>query len=284
MNFRTLIAPDELHTHLSHPDLRLLDCRHRLTEPEWGHQQYLSGHIPGALFAHLDRDLSSAVISGKTGRHPLPAINTFVDTLNRWGVSNTSMVVAYDDAGGAYAARLWWLLRWLGHDNVAVLDGGLPAWKEAGFATSSELTSTQQRSHFIANWQADKTVDAEQIAANFNDSRLQLIDARGSNRYQGLEEPIDPVAGHIPGANNLPFTELLDESQRFLPPSALKEKLLRVFAPDKENASYCGSGVTACHVVLAAVHAGLPEPKLYAGSWSEWITDQSRPIKQGPQP
>ncbi len=257
--------------------VRLLDCRAKLQAPEWGRQQYLNGHIPGAIHADLEFELSGTIIPGQTGRHPLPEPATLAGTFARYGIGPDTQVVAYDDAGGAYAARLWWLLRWLGHDHCALLDGGLPAWIEANLPLQrgeETVTSTP----FIGELQANLTVTAQALLAPRD---LTIIDVRGPARYAGIEEPIDPVAGHIPGAINLPFANNLAANGRFLPAAELRE---RYAAVGTNSVSYCGSGVTACHAIFAMTLAGLNPAKLYPGSWSEWITDPSRPIARSPQP
>ncbi len=257
----------------------IVDCRFSLFEPDLGAQQYAEGHIPGAIYAHLDDDLSGEIIFRRSGRHPLPDRNKFAQTLRRWGIGNATQVVAYDDAGGPFAARLWWLLRWMGHESVAVLDGGLSSWVDAGLALSAE---SPQRSpgRFTARDELNSAVTTEQVASH---PHWLLIDAREGARFRGDAEPIDPVAGHIPGAHNVPCQRHLDDKRRFQSADALAALYQPYLANNTidDIVCYCGSGVTAAHSALAMTHAGLGTPKLYAGSWSEWITDPERPIGRG---
>ncbi|HVY28752.1 MAG TPA: sulfurtransferase [Polyangiaceae bacterium] len=275
-----MISPTELQGRLSEPRLRLVDCRASLQNPAAGRELYAQQHLPGAHFADLLEDLSGPIVPGVTGRHPLPPVDAFVAKLRAWGLGNASQVVAYDDAGGAFAARLWWMLRWLGHDAVAVLDGGFPAWVSEGRAVTAELPRVSA-GDFTPRLRRELSVSAAQLSAA--ESRVgKLFDARAPERYRGDVEPIDPVAGHIPGAENLPFAENLRDG-RFKPAAELRARFAAALgATQPEDAVvYCGSGVTACHDVLAFAHAGLPLPRLYAGSWSEWITDPSRPTERG---
>lgn len=280
--FSSVISVAELAELRAEPDLRLVDCRASLQDPEAGRELYRQGHLPGASFADLLTDLSGPIISGKTGRHPLPPIEAFVARVRSWGISDGSQVVCYDDASGAFAARLWWLLRWLGHDAVAVLDGGYAAWTAAGQPITAQapilaVGDFSPRSH------TDWLVQARDLSES---AARKVFDARAPERYRGDVEPIDPVAGHIPGAVNLPFSENL-RAGKFLPPAELRQRLAAALgdtAPE-DAVVYCGSGVTACHDILAFAHAGLPLPKLYAGSWSEWITDPARGVEKGePKP
>jgi thiosulfate/3-mercaptopyruvate sulfurtransferase len=276
--FSALISVDSLAASLAEPHLVIVDCRASLQDLAAGRRAYDQGHLPRAVFADLLQDLSGPVESGKTGRHPLPELDAFVGRLRGWGISSDSQVVVYDDAGGAFAARLWWMLRWLGHDAVAVLDGGFQAWVAAGQPVTAEVSLRPV---------GDFTPAPRQRLLAFADELLQsaprkLFDARAPERFRGDVEPIDPVAGHIPGAENLPFAENLREG-RFRSPAELRARLdaaLAGTAPE-EAIVYCGSGVTACHDVLAFAHAGLPLPRLYAGSWSEWLTEPSRPVAKG---
>ncbi len=257
---------------------RVIDCRAKLQAPTWGKQQYLSGHIPGAIHADLETELSGLIVPGHTGRHPLPEPATLAGTFARYGIGPDTHVVAYDDAGGVYASRLWWLLRWLGHDHCQLLDGGLPAWVGADLPLRGG-EDTVAAKPFIGVLQADMTVTANELLQA--DRMRTVIDVRGAARYAGLEEPIDPVAGHIPGAINLPFSGNLTADGRFLSTAHLRERYAHV---GNSSVSYCGSGVTACHAVFAMAHAGLMPAKLYPGSWSEWITDPARPIARTAEP
>lgn len=275
-----LISPAELAARLGDPVLRIVDCRASLQEPLAGRAAYEQGHVPGASFADLLDDLSGPIVSGQTGRHPLPAPEVFVDKLRAWGIGPGRDVVAYDDAGGAFAARLWWMLRWVGHDSAAVLDGGYSAWLAEGLPVTAELPAPA-RGDFEPSPRPHLLASAAEVGAPQSSAR-RLFDARAPERFRGDVEPIDPVAGHIPGAVNLPFADNLRDG-RFRAPAELRERLARALdgtAPEQAIV-YCGSGVTACHDVLAFARAGLPLPRLYAGSWSEWITDPSRPVERG---
>lgn len=278
-----LIDAASLHTCLAAPKtaIRVVDCRSKLQQPGWGREQYLAGHIPGAVHADLEHDLSGPIIAGQTGRHPLPTPAALARTLSGFGIGPETTVIAYDDAGGAYASRLWWLLRWLGHDRCQLLDGGMPAWQAAGYALTAGAESASP-AVFIGDLQPAMTVAAEQLLPP-STTRV-LVDVRGAARYAGAEEPIDPVAGHIPGAINLPFTGNLGLDNRFLPTETLRQRYVAAGAADAETVFYCGSGVTACHGIFAMALAGLPSAKLYPGSWSEWITQPDRPIACGEQP
>lgn len=255
-------------------DVVFVDCRHQLGNPSFGEEQYRQGHLPQARFAHLDRDLSSPVVPGKTGRHPLPEPEQLKAFFGKLGIGPDTQVIAYDQDVGMFASRLWWLLRALGHSSVAVLDGGYSAWLASGGTVETSLPAITE-TVFIGDWNP-QAVDAANVLAHLNDSGRVLMDARLAPRYKGLEEPLDPKAGHIPGAINLPFTENCENGQ-WHSTSALYERF-KLFS-GKEVVGYCGSGVTACHNILAFVHAGLPEPLLYAGSWSEWVVDDSRPVE-----
>lgn len=274
--FSAVISCAELAALLSEPELCLVDCRASLQNPAAGREAFAKSHLPGAAFADLLEDLSGPIVPGRTGRHPLPPLEPFVAKLRAWGIGGASQVVAYDDAGGAFAARLWWLLRWLGHDAVAVLDGGFPAWVAEGRPVTEEV-SVKAPGDFQPQPRAGWLVTARELEAPQSISR-RLFDARAPERFAGDVEPIDPVAGHIPGALNLPFAENL-EAGRFRSPAQLRERFATALGDTSpaDAVVYCGSGVTACHDILAFAHAGLELPRLYAGSWSEWITDPARP-------
>jgi len=272
-----LVDVDTLFFHLSDPAWVVVDCRFDLMQPESGGQRYAEGHIPGAVYAHLDRHLSGPV-GERDGRHPLPEPETLAASLRDWGVSADTQVVAYDDAGGAFAARLWWLCRWLGHDAVAVLDGGMPAWIAAGHPPSQERPHPHPGS-FRAMPRPELKVEADELQQALADDRLLLLDARGAERFRGESEPIDPVAGHVPGAVNRPHAANLDEQGRFRSADRLRDDyavLLDGRSPH-DAAVMCGSGVSACHNILAMHRAGLTDVRLYPGSWSEWIRDPRRP-------
>lgn len=279
--FSDVISPAELAPLLTPPELRVLDCRASLQDSGAGRAAYAAGHLPGALFADLLDDLSGPIVPGRTGRHPLPAANALVDKLRRWGIGGSTQVVVYDDAGGAFAARLWWMLRWLGHDAVAVLDGGFSAWVAEGRPITSEVAQPPP-GDFSPRVRPELLISASELARPQSLAR-KLFDARAPERFRGDVEPIDPVAGHIPGALNLPFADNLSGG-RFRSPAELRQRLAQALdgTPPEQAVVYCGSGVTACHDVLAFARAGLPLPKLYAGSWSEWITDPARPVARGP--
>lgn len=282
MPLTTLVSTDELAVHLDDPTWIVVDCRFMLADPALGRLRYLEAHIPGAVFADLNQDLSAAVVPGQTGRHPLPEPQSFAATAGRLGIGPGMQVVVYDDAGGGMAARLWWMLRWAGHDAVAVLDGDWRAWQREGRATAQgEQARVPQRFtlHLAEGW----VVEAAEVAARLRDPRLRLLDARGADRFRGENETIDPVAGHIPGARSAPYAGNLDANGYFLPPETLAARFrtLAGDVPVEEIVLYCGSGVTAAHNLLALAHAGLGNGRLYAGSWSDWITDRERPVATG---
>lgn len=277
----TLVSTEDLAAHLDDPSWVVLDCRFTLTDTEAGRQAYLKSHIPGARYVHLDEDLS-APVGEKTGRHPLPDPQTLNDKLCQWGVGVNKQVVVYDDSFGAMAVRLWWLMRWLGHPGVALLDGGFPKWTRE----KRPVTSTPPAPHKAACAclpEPSLIVSADEVLRASQRGDQIIIDARPDRRFTGEFEPLDPVAGHVPGAVNRPFEDNLDLDGTFQPPEALREEyqaLLKGRAP-WQVIHMCGSGVTACHNILAMEIAGLPGSRLYPGSWSEWITDPSRPVATG---
>lgn len=280
MNSTTLVDPDELARHLHDPRWIVFDCRFALTRPESGQAAYAKSHIPGARYAHLNDDLSGPVTTA-SGRHPLPDPDLLARKLGRWGVDRTRQVVVYDDSFGSMAVRLWWLLRWLGHEAVALLDGGFPAWQKQGRALSAELPAMTPV-EFMPARDDSLWVDSSSVLEALRHKRL-IVDARAEERFTGFIEPLDKVAGHIPGSVNAPFEDNLDMRGNFLKPEELRaqyESLLQGAAPG-DVIHLCGSGVTACHNLLALERAGLPGGKLYVGSWSEWITDPSRPVATG---
>lgn len=282
MSYETLIDTQTLYDHLHDPNWVVVDCRFNLADPEAGRRAYHEGHIPGARYAHLDEDLSGPV-TPMSGRHPLPDPERLVQTLGDWGINNVTQVVAYDDAGGAIAARLWWLLRWLGHRACAVLDGGLPAWRGQDLPLSRETPAPHPTVFSVLHEDALSWVDSDYLLADRVTGDSLIIDARAPARYRGEQEPIDAVAGHIPGAVNLPLEGNLDSDGRFIDPLALRERFAAVLG-ERSAASVvhmCGSGVTACHNLLAMETAGLAGSRLYAGSWSEWIRDPSRSVAAG---
>lgn len=278
--FRTLIDPVWLADRLARrqPTV-LLDCRFDLMRPEAGEAAYRQAHLPGAVYAHLERDLSGAK-TGRNGRHPLPDRAAFAARAGSWGVRPGVQVVTYDAEGGPFAARAWWLLRWLGHDAVAVLDGGRAAWAGAGGALEAGPVTPDAAPAYPAPADgAMPTIDAAELLARLG--RVRLIDARSEERFRGEVEPLDPVAGHIPGATLRPFTANLQPDGRFKPADALRAEFDRLAAGPGEVVHQCGSGVTACHNLLAMAHAGLDAGRLYPGSWSEWCADPARPIAVG---
>lgn len=279
MAYENLISAQELQQHVSNQNWVVVDCRFSLADTERGRRDYLRDHVPGAVYAHLDKDLSGSIIPGQTGRHPLPLINDFCRTLSAWGISNESQVVVYDDAGGAIAARLWWMMRWLGHDSVALLDGGWPLWVAEGHTVCSGDEKRGQ-AVFTPQPRPELAVSISAVDQIRTDPSFKLVDVREAERYRGEVEPIDPVAGHIPGAVSFPYKDNLDSTGRFLPPDELQERYSTTLGdttPDR-MVFYCGSGVTAAHSILAMSRAGLGVGKLYPGSWSEWITDPERPV------
>jgi thiosulfate/3-mercaptopyruvate sulfurtransferase len=286
MLFQTLIDADALQELQGEPQLAVVDCRFDLMNPDAGRRAYLRAHIPGARYADLNRDLS-APVGAHTGRHPLPSPETFAAWLGRIGIGDDTQVVAYDEANGSIAARLWWMLRWLGHGAVAVLDGGFNAWTARGGALQAGDAGPdaggREARHFTPRALLGSVVSTAQVERALHGRRSMLVDARAPERYAGSVEPIDAVAGHIPGAVNHPFTANLGADGRFHSAAELKrrwEKDLPGGGPT-ELIAMCGSGVTACHNLLSLEVAGLTGGKLYAGSWSEWIRDPRRPVARG---
>ena len=269
--YKTLISAEELRSCYTRPDYVVIDCRFDLFNTTAGRLAYEQRHIPGAIYAHLDDDLSGPVRPGISGRHPLPEVGVLAQKLGSWGIDEGKQVVVYDAQAGAIAARLWWMLRWLGHEAVAVLDGGWPAWLAAGGPTAVEVPAPVP-AFFTPHPRPDSLIDAAGVDQLRHDSRFLLLDARSPERFRGEEEPIDPVAGHIEGAQNAPLTRNLIDGH-FRPANELRELYLPMLGARRgsEIVCYCGSGVSACHNILAMVQAGLGEPRLYPGSWSEWI-------------
>ena len=276
----TLIDTTTLAARLSDPAVVVIDCRFDLARPDAGEQAYATGHIPGAAYAHLDRDLSGPK-TGSNGRHPLPSADALIATLGRLGIDATTQVVAYDQDNGMYASRLWWLLRWMGHSSVAVLDGGFAAWVADGHAVTDGVEVHSART-FTGSPNPALVVDAASVAALAASSEARVIDARAPERYRGEVEPLDPVAGHIPGALNYFYLRNLEQG-RFRSAEALRAEFEPLVAGVQADqvVSYCGSGVTGCHNLLALEHAGFRGARLYPGSWSEWVADPARPIAKG---
>ncbi|HCF25717.1 MAG TPA: sulfurtransferase [Cyanobacteria bacterium UBA11049] len=258
-----------LFEHLEDPNLAIADCRFSLLEPEFGQQQYRTSHIRGAYYLDLNRDLSSPV--GKHGgRHPLPNPDELAAKLSAMGINSQTLVVAYDDSRFAFAARLWWLLRYMGHDRVAVLDGGFQSWVKAGYPVT-DIIPQPRRGEFVPHLQPLGLVDIEVVRASIDLPNVALVDSRESDRYQGIREPIDPVAGHIPGAINYPWQEVTDATGYLKSAAEQRDRWKKLEKAD-EILVYCGSGVTACVNLLSLELAGIDAGKLYAGSWSDWIS------------
>ncbi len=274
-----LVSTESLALHLK--EWLVLDCRHSLQDTEEGRSAYLASHIPGAHFLHLDHDLSGPM-TGQNGRHPLPAPAAFAATLERIGVDHSRRVVAYDDTGGIFAARLWWMMRWLGQDRVSVLDGGWQRWVAEDRPVNAQIPQPR-RAQFHPVEGVETTVDTDFVLRHLHDPAICLIDARSADRFRGENETLDPVAGHIPGARNRFFRDNLDSQGRFKPPTVLKAEFEALL--DGKNPAgvihQCGSGVTACHNLLAMDYAGIGPGRLYPGSWSAWCADPSRPVAVG---
>jgi thiosulfate/3-mercaptopyruvate sulfurtransferase len=285
--WNTLISAQALNERLRDSHLVIVDCRFELGKPnsQVGRVAYAQAHIPGAVYAHLDEDLSGPITT-TSGRHPLPVVDTLSTTLGRWGIDGTTQVVAYDaDNGAMAAARLWWLLRWLGHEHVAVLDGGFKHWQASGLpVTSSEFTVAPKI--FTPAINADLLVMADEVATRIQQADWRIVDARAPERYAGEVEPLDPVAGHVPSAINQPFVRNVDSNGRFLDASVLQQQFAQLLGDIEpiQVVNMCGSGVTACHNVLAMEIAGLQGSKLYAGSWSEWSKNKQHPVATGHLP
>lgn len=272
-----LVSCEQLAAHLNDPGWRIVDCRHQLSDVSYGQCVYAEGHLPGAFFMHLDRDLSGPM-TGCNGRHPLPDPKALAAKLGAIAISRGTQVVVYDDAEGMVSGRLWWMLRWLGHDNVAVLDGGFNRWVKEGRPLTRDVPVVRPTVFEVE--QRDWVVSADEVLANIASSELVVVDARGPDRFRGENETIDPVGGHIPGARNRFFRDNLDADGRFRPAAELRREFLELFAgtsPDK-TVMQCGSGVSACHNLIALELAGLTGARLYAGSWSEWCSDSTRPV------
>lgn len=281
--FVTVVSAQQAASHLSDPQWVFVDCRFVLAQPSEGYQSYLANHISGAVYADLERDLSGPVTPGTSGRHPLPDEASLVSSMSRLGIDASIQVVAYDESSGAMAAaRLWWLLKWAGHDSVAVLDGGLAAWHRAGFPTTdgSEVIGSR---NFVPHFKPELVASAADVRAKMNGDGV-IVDSRTADRYRGENETIDPVAGHIPGAQSLPYTENLNPDGSFRSRDELASRFAEAAQAGlaSDVVFYCGSGVTAAHNTLAFTYAYSEIPRLYPGSWSEWINDPSNPIATGP--
>ena len=279
--FSTVVSTEQLAQQVNDPAWIVIDCRFTLTNTEAGRAAYARGHLPGARYAHLDQDLAGPK-NGSNGRHPLPDAQAFAQKLGAWGIDADTQVVVYDDSFGAIAVRLWWMLRWMGHDAVALLDGGLPKWQREQRPLTTDLPQVTPKV-FTAQVRHDMVVDTDAVLTATSTHAALIVDARAEMRFIGEIEPLDPVAGHVPGAKNLPFDDNLAMDGTLLPAAELRERyteLLDGKSPE-QVIHMCGSGVTTCHNLLAMEIAGLKGGKLYAGSWSEWVADPSRPVAKG---
>jgi thiosulfate/3-mercaptopyruvate sulfurtransferase len=279
--YTSLISTDELEANLNSPNWVIVDCRFDLNDKPWGEEEYAQFHIPGAVYAHMDNDLSSPV-TPLTGRHPLPEPEVFIKTLRRLGISNSSQVIVYDSVSGGMSARLWWLLKYYGHEAVAMLNGNLPQWLVEKKPTT-EGVETHKPGTFTGRPDNRMIVTTDEVKVMLGKKGSLLIDARAPERFRGEVEPIDTVAGHIPGAMNRFYGNNVDRKGLFLPPETLKAEFLKLLNGIKPEDAvvYCGSGPTSCHHLVAMAYAGLPLPRDYAGSWSEWIRDPSNPVAKG---
>ena len=281
MTYQTIISVEDLNKNLNTQDWLIFDCRFILKDPEGGLKKFNQGHIPGAQYVDMDKDLASPMTS-TSGRHPLPNPEELINKLQSWGVNNSSQIICYDDMSGAFAARMWWLLKWLGHNNIAVLDGGIEKWTAKNVPLE---TDTQQRAAGSFSGQAnnDMWVNVEFVQKELEQDKINLLDARSVERFTAKDTKTDPVAGHVPGAMSYPFAENLSKQGVFLPSEELHKRFTPIVSnpENKELINMCGSGVTACHNLLAMSIAELPMTRLFVGSWSEWIKDKSRPVATG---
>ena len=280
--YKTVITCQEAIQHLGQPDWVFVDCRANMADRDLGFRIFCAAHLPHAVYAGLDDDLSGPVIPGSTGRHPLPNKEDLIALIGRLGISNSTQVVVYDEqAGQMAAARLWWLLNWAGHEPAAVLDGGMTRWRTLGYPVASDVHRNQPAA-FKANFLDRLLCHADDVTGVLHDPATVLVDSRAADRYRGENEIIDPVAGHIPGAVNAPFGDTIENDGSLKPPPNLKTQFCQrgIFSV-RHPIFYCGSGVTAALNILAYAHAGLGMPRLYAGSWSDWITDRTRPVAVG---
>jgi thiosulfate/3-mercaptopyruvate sulfurtransferase len=277
-----LVSPADAWASLQSGDALAIDCRFDLADTAKGERDYAAGHVPGAVHAHLDRDLADLGVRGR-GRHPLPTDEAFSRTLSRWGITPAMRVIAYDDGREARAPRLWWMLRIVGHPRVQVIDGGWTAWLAAGLPVETRAPERTPTS-YPARFDRGAIASSDDVARGLADGSLALLDARAASRFRGENETLDPVAGHVPGAINRPFADNLQADARFKDPAVLRREFESLTAgrTPREVALMCGSGVTACHNLLAMEHAGLPGARVYAGSWSEWISSPARPVATGP--
>jgi len=278
MSYKTIISAENLIKNINNKEFIIFDCRCDIKETSYGIDQYTEGHIPNAIFVDIDTDLADKKTS-TSGRHPLPDPKILTEKLCNWGMSNTKQVVIYDDAGGAFAGRMWWILRWLGHEKTALLDGGLGAYMAVGGKLTSEITAYANTSFDISANDAMHVTIKEVEDAQYRMDKL-IIDARSKERYLGIKDMVDPIAGHVPGAISYPLGNNLDKTGCFKSAEELKLQFSKVIGDTKSEdiISMCGSGITACHNILAMEIAGIKNVRLYVGSWSEWITDKNRPV------
>lgn len=281
MTYQAIISVEDLHKNLTNDDWFIFDCRFLLKDPNGGLKKFEQGHIPGAQFADMDKDLASTM-TATSGRHPLPEPSELVNKLQLWGVSNSSQIICYDDMSGAFAARMWWLLKWLGHDDVAVLDGGIDKWTSNNLALETDVNK-RSKGTFSGKENNNMWVDVSFVQQQLAENKINLLDARSGERFTAQDTKTDPVAGHVPGAMSFPFSENLTKQGVFLSADELRTRFAETFSAseNKEIINMCGSGVTACHNLLAMSIAGLPMTRLFVGSWSEWIKDKSRPVATG---
>ncbi len=276
MEYHTLISAQELKSIIDQDNVRVFDCRFSLKDPQGGLKCYQSGHLPGAQFADMDTQLSSPM-TDTSGRHPLPEPDKFQEQLRAWGVNNDTQVIAYDDMSGAFAARLWWMMRWMGHDKVAVLNGGMQQWTQLGLPLSQENVEYAS-GYFSGSAKIEWLVDIDSVQRELAANSITLIDARAADRFTGKEKNIDPVPGHVPGAHNLPFGGNLTKEGLFERPETIRQRFDATIQDVDSVVNMCGSGVTACHNLLAQAVAGIPPTRIFIGSWSQWIKDPSRPL------
>ncbi len=281
MTYQTIISAEDLNKNINNQDWFVFDCRFMLKDPEGGLKKFNQGHIPGAQYADMDTDLASPVTS-TSGRHPLPNPDELIHTLQLWGVSNSSQIICYDDMSGAFAARMWWLLKWLGHENIAVLDGGLEKWTALGLELEVDVRN-REKGTFSGQANNNMWVDIEFVQKELSQNKITLLDARSGERFTAQDSKTDPVAGHVPGAQSFPFTGNLSKQGVFLSKDELRKRFASTLnnSESKETINMCGSGVTACHNLLAMSVADMPMTRLFVGSWSEWIKDNSRPVATG---
>jgi len=281
MTFQTIISTQDLQKNINDQDWFVFDCRFLLKDPEGGLKKFKQDHIPGAQYADMDKDLASAM-TATSGRHPLPNPDELIQKLQSWGVNNSSQIICYDDMSGAFAARMWWLLKWLGHNDVAVLDGGIDKWTTSNFSLEADV-KTRQVGSFAGQANNDMWVGIDFVKQQLEANKINLLDARSGERFTAKDSKTDPVAGHVPGAMSFPFAWNLTKQGVFLSSDGLQKRFADSFSDsqNKEVINMCGSGVTACHNLLAMSIAKLPMTRLFVGSWSEWIKDKSRPVATG---